>query len=145
MTVTFFGHKDTPLEIRVKLKEILADLIENQGAKHFYVGNQGSFDRISLLVLNELKEEYPFIEYHIVLAYLSDKTNETWESTLFPEGVENVPQRFAINYRNKWMIEQADTVVCYIKRSFGGAARFVEIAEKKGKTIINLSNKLLFE
>ena len=41
MKVTFFGHKNIPQEIQPKLEGILADLIENDGADTFYVGNQG--------------------------------------------------------------------------------------------------------
>ena len=44
MTVTFFGHKDTPKEIEPTLRTTLVDLIENHGATEFYVGNNGNFD-----------------------------------------------------------------------------------------------------
>ena len=30
------------------------------------------------------------------------------ENTLLPEGIENVPPRFAISWRNKWMLERSD-------------------------------------
>ena len=36
------------------------------------------------------------------------------------------------------MIEQADIVVTYVTHSFGGAAQFKEMAEKQGKTVIEL-------
>ena len=47
--------------------------------------------------------------------------------------------RFAISYRNKWMIKRADIVVTYVTHGFGGAVKFKEIAEKQGKMVIELS------
>ena len=60
------------------------------------------------------------------------------EETLLPDGIEVGPARFAIDRRNKWMIEQADYVITYVTHSWGGAAKFKELAEKKGKTVINI-------
>ncbi|MBP3323137.1 MAG: DUF1273 family protein [Clostridia bacterium] len=70
MTCTFFGHKDTPFDIKDKLKNTLVSLIEKQGAKVFYVGNQGNFDIIVRHILEELKNEYSHIDYTVVLAYM---------------------------------------------------------------------------
>ena len=55
---------------------------------------------------------------------------------------ETVPKRFAIFYRNKWMIERSDYVVTYVTHQIGsGAAQFKELAEKQGKIVIELWNK----
>lgn len=137
MTCSFFGHADTPSGVRVILKETIADLIENRGADLFYVGNHGGFDRMAVSVLKELRELYPRIQCNIVLAYLP--TEESELPTVFPEGIEFVPKRFAINFRNKYMVERADIVVAYVNRSYGGAVKFVDMARKKGKEIINLA------
>lgn len=140
MTVTFFGHKDTPKEIEPTLQTTLVDLIENHGATEFYVGNNGNFDTMVRRQLEELSQVHP-ITYSVVLAYLPTKKNEYEDhsNTILPEGIETVPKRFAISYRNKWMINQADVVVTYVTHSFGGAAQFKEMAEKQGKTVIELS------
>ena len=140
MTVTFFGHKDTPKEIEPTLRTTLVDLIENHGATEFYVGNNGNFDTMVRRQLEELSHTYP-ITYSVVLAYLPIKKSEYDDSTntIYPEGIETVPKRFAISYRNKWMVGQADIVVTYVTHSFGGAAQFKEMAVKQGKTVIELS------
>lgn len=54
MTCTFFGHANTPLEIRDKLKTTLIDLIENRSVDLFYVGDKGNFDKLALSVLREI-------------------------------------------------------------------------------------------
>jgi hypothetical protein len=91
-------------------------------------------------VLRELTPKYPHISYSVVLAYMPTKRNEydDYSDTMLPEGIETVPKRFAISWRNKWMLRQSDYVVTYITHSWGGAAQFAELAERKGKTIINL-------
>ena len=67
------------------------------------------------------------------------KNAEPDEHSILPEGIEAVPRRFAINYRNKWMLTKSDIVVTYVTRNFGGAAQFKELAEKKGANIVTLS------
>ena len=64
-------------------------------------------------------------------------SNDKNISTIFPEGIERVLKRFAINYRNEWMIKQSDYVVTYVKYSLGGAFNFKEYAERKKKKVIN--------
>ena len=140
MTVTFFGHKDTPKEIESTLRTTLVDLIENHDATEFYVGNSGNFDTMVRRQLENLYQTYP-ITYNIVLAYIPTKKSEydSFTNTLLPEGIETIPKRFAISYRNKWMVEQSDVVVTYVTHSFGGAAQFKAMAERQGKTVIELS------
>ena len=140
MTVTFFGHKDTPKEIEPTLRTTLVDLIENHGATEFYVGNNGNFDTMVRRQLEELSKVYP-ITYSVVLAYLPTKKSEYEDhsNTILPEGIETVPKRFAISYRNKWMVEQSDIVVTYVARTYGGAWQFKAMAERQGKTVIELN------
>ena len=140
MTVTFFGHKDTPKNIEPTLRTTLVDLIENHDATEFYVGNNGNFDTMVRRQLEALSQTYP-ITYSVVLAYLPTKKSEYDElaNTILPEGIETVPKRFAISYRNKWIIRQSDVVVTYVTHSFGGAWQFKEMAQRQGKTVIELS------
>ena len=74
----------------------------------------------------------------MVYAYLPKKGENDFKHTIYPEGIETAPKRFAIDYRNRWIVGQADIVVAYVRRSFGGAAKFVDMAERQGRTIINL-------
>lgn len=146
MTVTFFGHRDCPEAIRPQLQKILEDLIVN-GADYFYVGNQGRFDGMVISLLSKLKTAYPQIEYAVVLAYLPGtvkaETVDLRHPTVFPEGLENVPRRFAITHRNRWMLDASDCVVSYVTHSWGGAAQFIDLAEKKGKRVIRLERPVL--
>ena len=64
-----------------------------------------------------------------------------FSDTIFPEGLEFAPPRFAISRRNEWMLKQADFVVTYITHSWGGAAQFAEKAQRQGKNLIHLAEK----
>ena len=143
-TCTFFGHHECPDFIKVKLREVLIDLITNQDVNMFYVGNQGRFDAIVRGVLRELKKEYPQmrINYAVVLAYIPGKQNEydNYSDTMLPEGIESVHPRYAISWRNNWMLQQSDYVVTYITHSWGGAAQYAAKAARQGKTVINLAD-----
>ena len=137
---TFFGHRDCPETIKPRLREVLIDLITNNGGDTFYVGNQGRVDGIVRSVLRELEQAYPEIHYAVVLAYLPGKKNQydDFSDTIFPEGIEAVHPRYAIEWRNRWMLQRADFVVTCITHPWGGAAKFAEKAKREGKTVINL-------
>lgn len=60
-----------------------------------------------------------------------------WEETVdtvFSEGMESVPYRYAIDRRNTWMLNRAALVVMYVTRT-----KFKEKAHKQGKTVIEIS------
>ena len=137
-TCCFFGHREVKHNIRDKLTTITERLITEDGIKEFYVGNQGQFDSMVYSVLKELKAKYPQFRYTVVLAYMPDEhIKELYgEDTLFPDGLENVPKKFAISKRNDWMIQQSSYVVCYVHKITGGASKFKEKAEKKGLILI---------
>ena len=142
MTCTFFGHRNVPNEIEPILRSTLIDLIEKHDVKLFYVGNHGGFDRMVRRVLKDMAETYK-ITYHVALAYMPGKideiSNEDYSDTILPDGIETVPKRFAISYRNRWMIDQSDYVVTYVTNHIAsGAAQFKELAEKRKKIVINL-------
>ena len=139
MICTFFGHRDAPTEIKTLLRQVISELIEKQGVNRFYVGNQGNFDAMARSLLAEFEQTHG-IRYEIVLAYLPRQEDPLCDAdhTLLPEGIETVPPRFAIEYRNKWMIDHSDIVVTYVHRSFGGAAKFKKLAEKRNKVLIQI-------
>ena len=143
MVCTFFGHRDTPSEVSVLLKAILEFLITEKEVDCFYVGTQGRFDSLARRELQILQQAYPHIQCLTVLAYLTprhaDKQSEMFD-TVYPEGLETVPPRYALAKRNAWMVDNADVVVTYAKYTFGHAWRLQEAARKKGKVVYNLAD-----
>ena len=92
-------------------------------------------------MLKKLQAEYP-IEYYIVLAYIPTKGSLcVGNNTLYPDGLENVPPKYAIIKRNEWMINNSDIVVTYVRHDFGSAAKFKATAVKKNKQAFELFDK----
>ncbi len=137
MVCTFFGHRDTPENIKPKLRAVLIDLIENN-VNMFYVGNNGAFDHIVRETLMELKNTYK-INYYVVLAYIPKKNEYAdYSDTIYFDELNTKPYKCRIIERNKIMLEKSDIVVTHVTRIIGGAVEFKNMAEKKGKIVINI-------
>lgn len=138
---TFFGHRDCPASIRSSLRAVLIHLIETEGVTSFFVGNQGAFDAAVQSVLRDLQSNYPAITCTVVLAYMPRQPENDGLATMLPEGIEKVPKRFAISWRNRWMLDHADYVVTYVTHAWGGAAQFATRARKQGKRVYPLGEE----
>jgi hypothetical protein len=121
---------------------VLVDFIEHCGVDEFYVGREGAFDAAVYEILKEVAGIYPHIRYTVVLAYMPSKQGSfagDCPDTLLPQGIENVHPRFAIAWRNRWMLGKADYVVAYIIYSWGGAAEFARMAVRQKKKVIHIA------
>lgn len=135
-TCTFFGHRDCPFSIVLSLKAAIEELITKENVVNFYVGDSGNFDTCCRLVLKDIGAKYS-----VVLSRMpTKKTCEDFSDTILPEEIVNGgPQRFGIERRNRWMLKKSDYVICYLRpQEFGGTAKFVGIAKRKNKKVINL-------
>ena len=136
---TFFGHRECYGLDRQVLQQTIEELI-TKGVDTFYVGNQGQFDSAVYICLKQLRKEHPHIRVCIVLAYLPTEKNEYDDiaDTMYPE-IEGHP-KFAIERRNRWMINHSDFFLCYINHTWGGAYKFARLAKQRGKTVVNLGS-----
>ena len=57
-----------------------------------------------------------------------------------PLKMEELPEE---QIRNREMVDRADLVICYIEHKEGGAYKTVQYALMMGKTVINLTTKIL--
>lgn len=135
----FFGHRECDrLDARI-LEATIEALIQN-GTDCFYVGNQGGFDRMVYNCLKRLRKVYPQIRVSVVLAYLpvERRESEDMSDTMYPEGLESVPPRFAIDRRNRFLLDVAEICVCYVNHTWGGAYKYAVQAKKRGLDVISL-------
>jgi len=138
---TFFGHRDCPESIRASLIKEIERLICDQQVDTFYVGTQGSFDCMAYSALKEFRSKFSYIKVYRVLAYMPrndavSNDNAQSKDTILPEGIERVHPRYAIMWRNNWMIDHSEYVIAHITHPTGGAYRAVERAKKKDRTVI---------
>ena len=144
MVCAFFGHRDTPDTVLPLLRDTVERLIVDCGVDTFYVGREGNFDRMAARVLHQMQQIYP-ITFAVVLSRLptardacNDIDGEAYP-TVFPEAVELGLPRFALDRRNRWMVDRADYVVTYVRYGSGGAAKFQALAARRGKKVLNLA------
>lgn len=133
----FFGNRDASEEVYETLKQTIIKLVEKEKIMEFFVGTHGKFDKMVYSVLRELQPIYGF-QFSVVLAYLN-RDEYPPQETLYPEGIEKVPLRYAIVWRNEWMVDHSDYVVTYTKNTTGGAWMMKELAQKKNKKVIELA------
>lgn len=139
----FFGHAKYDYEpYREKIKNSIVELIEKYAVTQFYSGGRGAFDRICSRIVAELKSEYPHLKNTLFLSYLPKGKEEFILPPFFDDSVyfleERVPPKYAILRTNELAVQRADFVVSGVRYSWGGAARAVEFARKKGKSVISV-------
>lgn len=149
MIITFCGHGTLTVseKLTLQIQNTILDNIKPGEPTTFYCGGYGDFDSLCAKVCRKLKSLLPDSEIVFVTPYITPSQQERlkylldtnlYDSTLYPP-LENVIPRFAITKRNEWMMDQADLIIAYVNRSFGGAFKTLEYARKRKKRIINLA------
>lgn len=152
MYCSFFGHRDYGNDSEYCLMSVIERLIFTADVDVFYVGNKGAFDRAVHRALKFFKKKYPYIKVYIVLdcvnpfadgkfkederEYLEELENFEF---LVPDGIENVPKRYAMSYRNEWMIKECDIAVVYCLYSGTNTQKYVDKLNRKNKIVVNIS------
>ena len=145
MKVGFFGHRDTYLnkEKLDKLEKLIVDVISKNKQVEFFLGGYGNFDAFAYGCCKKYQESHPNISLVFVTPYLSNNhlqyQKDIYDAVLYPE-IENKPLRYAITYRNRYMVEKADYIIAYVSHDWGGAYATYKHAQRKGKKIFNLAN-----
>ena len=145
MVCTFFGHSECYGLDAAVLRRAIEELIE-QGVTEFVVGNHGQFDAMVFSSLQDLGKVYPEISYSVALAYLPTHKveHDIYQGhSIYPEGQEVGPAKFAIERRNRWMIDASDCCLCYINHTWGGAYKFARMAKNRGLQVINLGSEAI--
>ena len=138
-TATFIGHKECYGLDEGKLLSAIVGLIDD-GYKEFLCGGMGNFDMMCARIVKGLKKAYPHIRCYLVIPYLTFKTSreDYFDEIIYPDGFEKYHFKAAIPKRNKYLIDNSSAAVCYVTHDWGGAAKTVDFARRKNKTIINL-------
>ena len=148
MIVTFCGHArfSKSEEHEQQILAFLEEKIGDQPAD-MYLGGYGSFDSFAYDCCKKYKETHPSVSLVFVTPYMTidyqknhlNYQNARYDSILYPE-IEDKPKRYAITYRNKYMVEKADYVVAYVLHNWGGAYTTYQHAKRKGKKLFNLAD-----
>ena len=146
MIVTFSGNSDfrKDIDTEKKIIEILKICAKKAEKVYCFCGGYGHFDYFAAACVNKVKRTYPNIVNCLITAYITLPQQKNlkfleanYDEIIYPP-LENVPPRYAIPERNKWMINCADLVIAHVENYFGGAAKTLKYAEKKNKKIFYL-------
>ena len=147
MVITFCGHSSFMPKAKdeERFLNLLAE-IACQEKVEFWLGGYGGFDNFAWHCCRIFQSKYSNARLVFVSPYLLVEKNKDdplpvctrYDEILYP-GLERVPKRYAISQRNRWMIEGADAVVCFIQHSYGGAYTAYRYALAKKKTIYYFS------
>ena len=146
MVVTCCGHSQytETVEDEEKIISILMEIVGDCSADLF-LGGYGSFDEFALKCGKKYQKTHPntrlvFVTPYITLDYQKNHLRyqkDLYDDIVYPE-LENVPLKFAISLRNRWMIERSDYVIAYITHDWGGAYQSYKYAKKREKNIFNI-------
>ena len=151
MIVTFCGHAQftKTKEIEGRLLALLHQKIGDHPVK-FYLGDYGAFDAFAYDCCKEYRRSHPNVSLVFVTPYVTIgyRRNDLrywkgrYDEIIYPE-IEDKPSKWAILYRNQWMVEQSDCVICGITHDWGGAYKTYQYAKRKNKEIFNVADAVL--
>ena len=118
MIIAFFGHSDfvSTKTIEEKLYSILSSIPDDEKVD-FYLGGYGRFDSFAYTCAKQYQKSKPnarliFVTLYITEKYIKNRA-DGYDEIIYPE-LENKLPKFAIKYRNNWMVKQADIVIFYL-------------------------------
>ena len=151
MVIAFFGHSSFVVkkEYEQRVEEFLEKTVGDHHAD-MYLGGYGGFDSFAYDCCKKYKQTHPnvslvFITPYITVEYQKNHLNQLkslYDLIIYPE-IENRLPRFAIVYRNKWIVENADYIVVGIDHVYGGAYKAYCHALNIKKPVINIMEKHL--
>ena len=144
----FAGHREiqNSNDIQDKLDVLIEKLITEENVSEFWVGNYGTFDRISAGAVRRAKQKYSHIELDIVIPYLTLEIEENkefyyknYDNIIVADIPYGVPRKCRILKCNEYMVEKSDFIICCVQFTWGGAAKTMEYVKKqKHIKILNL-------
>lgn len=147
--VVLFGHRDFNgyQTLDKQLYPLLKDVICTKPYVEIYIGRSGEFDIYAATVVKRAQNAMGKANNALicVLPY-PDKNTEYYEkyydSIIIPECIEKSHPKGAISKRNRWMVEQADLLVCHVERESGGAYTAMKYAKRLKKQSSTLHGEM---
>ena len=131
------GHREAPESILTPLQKAIETQILEYGVTEFIVGKYGNFDRLAARALLHAKKKHPGLTLSLLLPYLSEKGQagcpKGFDGTVYPEGLETVPRRFAIAAANRFMMDHVQALIAYVCHPASNAQKLVEEARRRAR------------
>ena len=155
-SVCFTGHRTIAEDketLSARLYALLERLVTEQKITDFYTGGAVGWDALAALTVLKLRESYPEVKLHLVLACPFDEQSAKWKEAQKEEhkyiaSLADTKEftsehlgKNAMQIRNARLVELAsDYCICYWnpKHYRSGTGQTVRMAQKKGIEVINL-------
>lgn len=144
----FIGHRRL---IRInEIEKRLQDAIEariGEGCERFIMGAHGEFDQMALKACRAARYKHPNIKIEVVLtSYHTIEKKNDYDGVPYQDvetifyDIEDLYFKQQITQSNRQMIDECDTLICYVDKSQSpsGAKTAMNYAIGKGLRIINL-------
>lgn len=140
---TFAGHRHIWLPIRSELREKIEAVIDEHGVRHFYVGDNGDFDRMCAETIHEIKKSRDNLTLTLVLPSMMQRVNNLgayyaydYDDVLIPDISDRERSKHAITLRNRWMIDHSAFVISHLRNGYGLAWNMTRYALSQEKQIV---------
>ena len=146
--VAFIGHRKI-YDIRYiedAIQEIAEGLLRTYEYVDFYIGRNGDFDISVASAIKRAQNHYDSSNSSLILVLPYAVKDEYFLEQFYDEICYPLdPQthfKEAITKRNRWMIANADLLICYVEEGrYGGAMTTLKYAQNSGMHIINLAEE----
>lgn len=148
---TFAGHREVFLSsVKQDIDKALSEMVQAEDDYVFFSGGMGDFDIMCEAAVRRLKKKNSDlnIRLNLVLPYMTNQINRDkdyyesrFDNIIIPMDLMGVHYKAAIKKRNRWMVDQADKILAYVYRDFGGAFDTIKYALRTGKPVLNLAEK----
>ena len=102
-------------EERLELR--LRTLIEQEHVSAFVLGYFGPFEQLALRVIRRLQQDYPLLDYTVILCGLRKERPAEPEldylHTLYPQGIWLLPQRLGLSGKYQYLASAADVAAVF--------------------------------
>lgn len=127
-----FGHTSVPTDICNAIAMAVEKHYLQYGVRIFVVGNRGEFDQRAASAVKALKRRYTDVSLMLLLAYHPGERpvalTDGVDGSFYPP-LEGTPRPFAIVKANQYMVDHADTIICFAKYP-GNSKKLYEYAER---------------
>lgn len=153
----FTGHRNAAFDTMLIMENchVIEELITEQGITDFYAGGAIGWDTYCAKTILSLRERFKHIKLHLVLPcspeiqtakWKHEQKEEYYKILKYADDVEIISKNYdkdCMKKRNARLVELGDICLCYYneKNLRSGTGQTVRMAQKAGKTIINMYEK----
>ena len=151
----FSGHREVPAEAVEPLRRLLREKISrlaSEGVCGFLCGGAMGFDTLAAEMVLEARSRFPEVTLTLALPCPGqadrwpprakrhyEKIRDAADEVVY---VSEAYTRFCMMQRNRYLVDHASVLVCYLMKTSGGTAGTVKYALHRGLTVENLAMEI---